>query len=148
MMSDVWCVIYVRCLMSVVWWQTSDVWCPMFAVRHLISNMYDVWCRTFLSDARCQTSLVRCLLSDIWLPICMMSDVWHISGVCCQTSDVRCQTSDIWFQTSGVKNSDVRRLMCKICIMSDIRYQLSKDRCQTSDFRYMSDVWYIGGGGV
>ena len=56
-----------------------------------------------------------------------MSEVWHQKSGICQTSnimsEVRQQTSDIWYQIY-----DIRRLLSYNCY-------------QTSDVRYMSDVW-------
>ena len=134
----------------------SDVFCPMFAVRHLISNMYDVCCQT--SDVpTCQTSdfLVWCLMSDVWYLIyiwCLMSEVRRlmsdvrrlvsrsqISGVWCVIclvadarrliTDVCCQQMwDVWFLLCLM--SDV---WCLICLVSDVR-------CQTSNVWQMSDV--------
>ena len=112
----------------------SDVW-----------YMYDVWCQ--MSDVRFQTSDDRCEMTDV--SRCQMSDFWYMYDVWCQTDD-RWQMSDNRCQTSGVKESDVRHLICKICIMSDLRHlmldvrHLISNICMMSEVRrLMSDIYLV-----
>ena len=136
----------VRYLMSDVWSQMSDVTCLMSYVRRLMWYMYDVWCHVWcviyvylmwgvwclicvMSDVRrltswhitdiwYQTSDVLCLMSCVWRPICLVSDVWDMYDVWCHVSYVRrlmCDMYDIWSETS------------------DFIRQMSDIWCQTSD---------------
>ena len=95
--SDVYCCmseVDVRCLMFVVWYQTSDVCC-------LIS---DVWCQSsFLwcsSDVLCFCSDVRRLMFIVaFRSRCLMSDVcFLISDVWCLLSDIRRLMFVVWCQ--------------------------------------------------
>ena len=122
-MSDICCL--MSDLMSVVWWQMSDVRRLMFIVGcrksdvrclMFISNV-DIWC--LLSDGRQLMSYVRCLTSNVRR---LFSDVHQTSDVCCLITDVRCLMFVVRFQTSGVWRLlfDVRRLMLIVwCLLAD-----------------------------
>ena len=93
-----------------IWRHPSDVRCPMFNVRCL------------MSDTRYLMSYVLCGMSDVWFVMSVLqcpmsvSDVqWLISDDWCLMSDVRCPMSDF----SWCLISDVPCLMCDVsCAMS------------------------------
>ena len=133
---------HVRCLMFVVWCQSSDIRCYLMSdvwwqMSDICCLLSDVWFCCLMSGIWYQTSDVCCLLWDVW---CLMSDFWClfvrrlISDVWCLLSHVSCQTSDFfcWCQTSDVS--------CQTwfwCLLYGIR-------CQTTDVRHLiSDIWCL-----